>query len=139
MSMTLLSNRLKELRTQHHLSQSQISEHLHVSKQAYCFYENGKRTPDIYTLQILAKLYNMTLDKLLDGVVPSSPNHAQAHGLAEEPAAVIKPSLKGLTPYEQKVLKLFDQLSPDDQEDFMDLLTVKYRKAVSNGKAGKKV
>lgn len=143
MSLTILAQRLRELRTQHHLSQNQIGEHLHLSKQAYCFYENGKRTPDIYTLQHLAELYNMTLSKLLEGTVPTSKNLAQAHSLEEKPisntvAPVIKPSLKGLTSQEQKILNLFEQLTENDQDDFMDLLTVKYQRAVRNKKPEKK-
>lgn len=61
----MLSIRLRELRQEKNLSQADIAEFLRVSRQAYSFYETGKREPDNETLQTLASFFNVSTDYLL--------------------------------------------------------------------------
>lgn len=58
--------RLRELRAQRHLTQAEVAEQLHISKQSYGFYENGTRNPDPEMLSKLADFYNVTTDYLLE-------------------------------------------------------------------------
>lgn len=132
MDITALSNRLKELRLANQLSQGQIAKYLHLTTQAYCNYENAKRIPDIDLLLKLAELYHMTLEELLDGTVSIPELPINTLRLAEAPApqvkSVIKPSLKPLSPRQQQLIALFEQLPPKEQEDFLDLISLMYRK-----------
>lgn len=61
-----LPQRLKELRNQHHYSQEDLAEKLNVTRQAVSRWENGKAVPDIDNLLLLAELYNVPLDYMLD-------------------------------------------------------------------------
>lgn len=63
----LLSDNLKTARTQRGLSQAQVAQRLHVSRQAVTKWENGHGMPDIENLTRLATLYDTTVDALLGG------------------------------------------------------------------------
>lgn len=60
-----LSNRLKNLRENQNLKQTDVAEYLRISQQSYSRYENGKRELPIYYLEPLSKLYNVSTDYLL--------------------------------------------------------------------------
>lgn len=61
----MLSNRLKELRHEKNVLQKDIAKKLNISTSAYGFYEQGKRTPDLATLESLADYFNVSIDYLL--------------------------------------------------------------------------
>ena len=56
---------LKEKRKEYRLTQEELAEKVLVSPKTISNWENGKTTPDLESLIILAKLFNMSLDKLL--------------------------------------------------------------------------
>lgn len=60
-----LKERLKTLRKQNHLTQKQIAQHLNITSSGYSNYEQGISTPDISTLEKIAKIYDITMDELL--------------------------------------------------------------------------
>lgn len=57
--------RLREIREAKGMSQVEAAKQLNVSRQAYNFYENGKRDPDTQTLQRIAEFFNVSTDYLL--------------------------------------------------------------------------
>ena len=61
-----LGERLKQVREQHHYSQIEIANVLHVSRQAVSKWENDQSIPEIEKIEKLAKLYNMSLEELLN-------------------------------------------------------------------------
>lgn len=61
-----LSSNLKKLRHEHQLSQTALAEKLHVSRQAVSLWETGKTYPDINTLRMISKLYQIPIDDLLN-------------------------------------------------------------------------
>jgi transcriptional regulator with XRE-family HTH domain len=61
----LLKERLKYLRENLGLSQSQVAIKLNLSRVNYNRYEKGGRTPDNETLKRIAGFYNVTTDYLL--------------------------------------------------------------------------
>lgn len=61
------ANRLCELRKKHNLSQEELAAKLGVSRQAVSKWERSESSPDTDNLIELAKIYNMTLDDLLNG------------------------------------------------------------------------
>ena len=61
-----LGNKIKTLRKEHNLTQETLAEMLGVSYQAISRRENNITSPDISTLPILANIFNVTVDYLLD-------------------------------------------------------------------------
>lgn len=59
-------NRIKNLRIDNDLTQSQLSEVLHISQVAYSYYEIGKRSIPIEILIKLADFYNVSIDYILN-------------------------------------------------------------------------
>lgn len=73
MSNIQLAHNLKILRKQFHLTQTDLSVMLNISRQAYSNYETGKRTPDLDTLLYLSRFYNVSLNELVLGVSCNMP------------------------------------------------------------------
>lgn len=61
------ANRLCELRKKHNLSQEELASMLGVSRQAISKWERSESSPDTDNLIELAKIYNITIDELLNG------------------------------------------------------------------------
>ncbi|MFC6182103.1 helix-turn-helix domain-containing protein [Lactiplantibacillus daowaiensis] len=61
----MLATNLQQLRRQHQLSQSQLSEILKVSRQMISKYETGQAEPDFTKLIVLADYFNITVDALI--------------------------------------------------------------------------
>lgn len=57
--------RLRELRTEHNLSQLDIAKMLNMSKMAISHWEKGNSEPCIEQLKILARFFNVTIDYLV--------------------------------------------------------------------------
>lgn len=62
----MISMNLKRLRKEHQYTQENVAEKINVSRQSIAKWENGESTPDIDTLIKLSKLYNVTLDNLIN-------------------------------------------------------------------------
>lgn len=60
-----LNQQLKDLREKYHLSQEELASQLNVTRQAVSNYERGKTVPDIFTLQRIAEIYDISIDQLL--------------------------------------------------------------------------
>lgn len=58
--------RLKDLREDSDISQSQIAELLHIKQNTYSQYENGKRQIPIEMLVRLALFYHVSVDYILE-------------------------------------------------------------------------
>lgn len=59
-------DKLKELRSEKSLKQSDISEMLNITPEAYTQYEKGKRKPNLENLRKLALIFNVSSDYLLE-------------------------------------------------------------------------
>lgn len=58
--------RLKNLREDHDLSQSDIAKYLNISQRTYSYYETGGRDIPIQILIKLADYYNTSIDCLVN-------------------------------------------------------------------------
>lgn len=56
---------LFELRTKHSLSQDELAEKVFVTRQAVSRWENGETVPNIETLKLLSRLFNVSINTLL--------------------------------------------------------------------------
>lgn len=60
-----LSEKIQKLRKEHNLTQEQFAEKLFVSRTAVSKWETGRGMPSMESLQMIAKLFHITLDELL--------------------------------------------------------------------------
>ena len=60
-----LAERLKELRENKDLSQSELAEVMHISQSSISEYENGNQQPPLAMLTQLADFFNVNVDYLL--------------------------------------------------------------------------
>ena len=74
----LLENRLAALRKQAGLSQQDLAERLHVSRQAVSRWESGESMPTVDNLLYLSSIFGVSVDFLLKG--------DEAHPETERPA-----------------------------------------------------
>lgn len=58
-------NKFKQLRLENNLTQSQMGNMLHLSRQGYANYENEIAEPSIEILIKMAKIFNCSIDYLL--------------------------------------------------------------------------
>lgn len=63
--MLKLSERLRILRKEHKLTQTDVAKEVDISLKSYCRYESGEREPDASTLARMADFYDITADYLL--------------------------------------------------------------------------
>lgn len=65
--MSEVANSIKTLRKEKQLSQEQLAEELHVTRQAVSNWENGKTQPDIDTLTQLAGFFDVSIERIIYG------------------------------------------------------------------------
>lgn len=58
---------IKELRKEKNISQNELSEEIHVTRQAISAWENGKAVPDSDILLILSSYFNVSINEILLG------------------------------------------------------------------------
>ena len=58
--------RLKELRIELGMTQKQVADFLNISQMSYSYYEREMREPEISTLIKLSKLFNTTVDYIIE-------------------------------------------------------------------------
>src|SRR5690625_5047343 len=56
---------LKKLRIEHNLTQENMAQKLMISRQAISRWEKGKTQPNIETLKIISKTFNVSINALL--------------------------------------------------------------------------
>jgi len=62
-----VSKSIKDLRKERDLTQDQLAEALHVTRQAVSNWENGKTEPDIETLSQLAEFFEVDIERIIYG------------------------------------------------------------------------
>lgn len=65
--MIKFAQQLKRYRRQKKLSQSQLANRVHVTRQAVSKWEAGESSPDVRSLVKLANVFNVSLDELVLG------------------------------------------------------------------------
>ena len=61
-----IANNIAELRKMNHMTQQDLAEKLNYTDKAISKWERGESTPDIESLSAIAKMFNLTVDDLLN-------------------------------------------------------------------------
>ncbi len=61
-----LASILRRLRLEAGYTQQNVADSLNINRSTYTYYETGKTTPDIHTLKVLAKVFNVGVDVFLE-------------------------------------------------------------------------
>lgn len=61
-----LGVKLRQLRVNSGYTQQNIADALNINRSTYTYYETGKTTPDISTLQALSKIFKVHIDAFLE-------------------------------------------------------------------------
>ena len=72
--MSLLPERLRELRGKLNYTQQKVADDLHISRKLLSNYECGTREPDIDMLQTLATYYFVSIDYIVGVSAVENPN-----------------------------------------------------------------
>lgn len=107
----MFKDNLYSLRKLQKISQEELAEKLHVSRQTVSKYETGEAVPDIEKAKRLAELLNVSLDDLVNydedkNVLPPPPKGRHAFG-------VVTIGDKGQIVIPAKARKVFDLKSGD--------------------------
>ena len=70
----LLNQRLKHFRTTSGLTQQQVADVLGLDRSTYAYYESGKTTPDIKSVNKLLKIFNISYYELMEEPDPTLSN-----------------------------------------------------------------
>lgn len=93
--------RIKELREQKDISQTELANYLGVVRSTICQYEKGNRVPDTETLIKLADYFEVSVDYLIghDEITPE-----------ERAAGATETKKISITPIEDEMLYVFRQI-----------------------------
>jgi len=92
------SERLKNLRKQAHLTQTDVAEKLGISQQAYASWERGIKKPTQENLVKIAQVLNVSIDYLVG-------NSEEKSDELDNIELLFRMNSKGLTDNEKKVFK----------------------------------
>jgi transcriptional regulator with XRE-family HTH domain len=78
-----ISKIIKEQRSLVNLSQEELAEQVYVSRQTISSWENGKSYPDVHSLVLLSKTFEITIDELVKGDVKEMAKIIEQSDIAE--------------------------------------------------------
>lgn len=101
--------RLKEVRKASGLTQREVATYVGVNQNTYSYWENGKTKIDSESIAKLAKLFNVSIDYLLDG----SPCKTNIENFISE-----KPAVRS---DHEKLLGVYDSLDEQSKNQLMSI------------------
>lgn len=146
MNKNTLPNTLKELRKANGFNQDYVASILGIVRQSYSHYETGKRCPSPEILYKLSRLYNISVDSLMElsmdsnitientSLTSSSTSTSSAElsrYLSYFNNPVTAKKLQNLTNLEKELLYYFDQISESDKKEIIEFTKIKAKKSNS--------
>ena len=87
-----LGDRMRVIRLDHGLKQSDVAEALHVSRSTYSYYETGISRPDPLVLAKLANFYDLSINAFFSEEYPPRP----CEPLSRDSVGTLKPPERAL-------------------------------------------
>lgn len=98
-------NRIKELRLENGILQSELAKYLKMGQATISNWETGRHEPDQDALREMSKIFGVSIDYILGNTDIKNP-------LTSE-------DMNGLTEKQIKILELMGNLSEQDQDDLL--------------------
>lgn len=116
----MFAEKLKELRKEHNITQVKFAEIFNISSGTIAMWETGKRTPDIGTIQRIAKYFGVSVDWLTGNSDYKNLMDFSNSTVEEEPEelVILNRAAKKMTPENRQ--KLLDMARIMFKEDFDD-------------------
>lgn len=86
----MFPGRLRELRKSRSMTQPQLAQLLGIAKSTISMYENGRREPDLETLEAIADIFNVDLNSLAS---KKERNNTIPDGFSSIPSTIKRPRL----------------------------------------------
>lgn len=77
--MSIFSSRLKNLRMQNYMTQTELAKRLNVSQNAIFNWESGRREPNYESIERISKIFDVSPSYLIGWDEPSEPTTLAAH------------------------------------------------------------
>lgn len=116
----MLNQRLKRFRIASGLTQQQVADVLNLDRSTYAYYEAGKTTPDIKSVNKLLKIFNITYYELVDEPDPTV--ELADGGLKEKDEDIEAMHIYELSKAEKQLVINYRMLSLKQQEDLLTSL-----------------
>ena len=97
--------RLKDLRSQNHLTQQELADKAHIVRSTIGMYEQDRRRPDFESLDALADFFDVSFDYLL-----GKDEHNDGYPRHGDDAL-----MRRMLAYHEKLTAAYDNASPDTQ------------------------
>lgn len=105
---------LRDLRLSNKLTQDELATRLRISKSAISMYENGRREPDLETLESIADYFNVDINRLT-GNIPSLPVYPVTNAVMLPVVANVTAGFEGAAVEEFQGLEpAYDVKNPDE-------------------------
>ena len=111
-----LGDRMRVIRLDHGLKQSEVAEALHVSRSTYSYYETGASRPDPLVLAKLANFYDLSINAFFSEEYPPQPR---------EPLS--RDSVGILTPQERALILLLRTNKDLSAENLLEMLEARIK------------
>jgi len=114
----MIKENLRILREQNGLTQAQVANVLQISRSTYTYYEMGRTKPDINTLKKLGRLYDISMDTLMEYSREKSSAVLHDNSLIYTSNRL----MSELNPREQNLLMAFRLMGEKEREKIMDIV-----------------
>ena len=98
-------NRIKELRTEKGILQTELAKHLKIGQATISNWETGRSEPDQDALKELSKFFGASIDYILGNTDTKKP-------LTSE-------DMSGLTDKQIKILQMMEKMTPEQQDEIL--------------------
>ena len=129
----LLKDKLRELRSDHDLTQLQVGRYLNMTRPGYAHYEQGTRDPSYHILLKLSKLYQIDISNLInsdttpiDETILREQESFIINKLQRDPAKT-NASTIALASINKKHKRLYKKLSDLDKEEINKIMEHKIK------------
>lgn len=121
----MFAERLKALRKENSFTQKQIADILGVDRSTYAYYELARTRPDIDTLVVIAKIFNVTTDYLLTDC-DSRTGAVNEEGAAYRRSEFSFDHLADLSKDERELILYYRMLNNNMKTEIRDLAKERY-------------
>ena len=118
----MLNQRLKHFRTSSGLTQQQVADVLGLDRSTYAYYESGKTTPDIKSVNKLLKIFNISYYELMEEPDPTTLTVSDPDAESDR-EDVDKIRIYDLSKMEKRLITYFRVLSSNQQKDLLESIS----------------